>query len=65
MLASYDIQDRWIDNKEKYDKEEQEKRAAMVKEQELQNKEINVDEEDEWENALNDWEEKQGTDFVR
>lgn len=52
LIANYDIQDRWIDNKEKYDKEEEEKRTALLKEQELQNKAVDVNEEDEWENAL-------------
>lgn len=65
LIANYDIQDRWIDNKEKYDKEEEEKRTALLKEQELQNKAVDVNEEDEWENALKEWEEKQGMDFVR
>lgn len=60
-----DIQDRWIDNKEKYDKIERERQKEMMRELEMQNKEINVNEDDEWEAALKDWEEKQGTNYVR
>lgn len=63
MLSNVDIQQRWIDNKECYDKIEQEKREALLKEQKNQEKTFDVD--DEWEQAIKDWEEKQGTDYVR
>ncbi|CCF55838.1 hypothetical protein KAFR_0A04030 [Kazachstania africana CBS 2517] len=65
MLQNRDIQDRWIDNKEEYDKQEEQMRQEQLKEQELLEKEVNVDENDEWENALKDWEERQGTNYVR
>lgn len=64
-MENYDIQERWIDNKEMYDKEEQEKRDLLLKEQELQEKEVDVDQDDEWEAALKEWEEKQGVDYVK
>lgn len=63
MLSNVDIQQRWIDNKEYYDKIEQEKRESLLKEQKGQEKTFDVD--DEWEQAIKDWEEKQGTDYVR
>ncbi|CCD24916.1 GTPase GPN2 NDAI_0E01000 [Naumovozyma dairenensis CBS 421] len=65
MLMNYDIQDRWIDNKEQYDKEEQERQEQIERERQMQDKEIDVDNDDEWESALKDWEEKQGTNYVR
>lgn len=65
LMAHYDIQDRWIDNKEKYDEEEHKRQEALLKENEMQKKEVDVDNDDEWEAALKDWEEKQGTDYVR
>lgn len=64
-IANYDVQERWIDNKEMYDREEQEKREQLLKEEELQNKEVDVDKGDEWENALKEWEEKQGMSYVK
>ncbi|CDO93146.1 unnamed protein product [Kluyveromyces dobzhanskii CBS 2104] len=64
-MVNYDIQDRWIDNKEMYDKQEREARDQQIKEQQLLDKEVDVDEEGEWESALKDWEEKQGTNYVR
>ncbi|CDH10169.1 related to GPN-loop GTPase 2 homolog [Zygosaccharomyces bailii ISA1307] len=63
MLSNVDIQQRWIDNKEYYDKIEREKHEALLKEQKNQEKTFDVD--DEWEQAIKDWEEKQGTDYVR
>lgn len=65
MLANYDIQDRWIDNKEMYDKIELEKQQKLIEEQEQQAKEVDVDKDDEWETALKDWEEKQGVNYVK
>ncbi|CCK71330.1 GTPase GPN2 KNAG_0G02740 [Huiozyma naganishii CBS 8797] len=66
LREHYDIQERWIENKETYDKQEPERRQQLLKEKELQEKEVNVDEEDdEWESALKEWEEKQGADYVR
>lgn len=65
MMVNYDIQDRWIDNKEKYDEEERKRQEEQAKEQNMQEKEVDVDNEDEWEKALKDWEEKQGTGYVR
>ncbi|CAB4252898.1 similar to Saccharomyces cerevisiae YOR262W Protein of unknown function required for establishment of sister chromatid cohesion [Maudiozyma barnettii] len=64
-LRENNIQDRWIDNKELYDKAEQKRREEIEKDREMQEKEIDVDNEDEWDKALKDWEEKQGTDYVR
>lgn len=65
ILSNYDAQDRWIDNKEMYDKIELERQRELIKEKELQSKEVDVDNNDEWERALKDWEQKQGTDYVR
>lgn len=65
LRENYSIQERWIDNKEEYDKEEQKRREEQQKDQQMQEKEIDVDNEDEWDRALKDWEEKQGTDYVR
>lgn len=63
MMSNIDVQQRWIDNKEYYDKIEQEKREALLKEKKNQEKTFDVD--DEWEQAIKDWEEKQGTEYVR
>ncbi|CCE62791.1 hypothetical protein TPHA_0D01510 [Tetrapisispora phaffii CBS 4417] len=65
LQNSIDIQERWIDNKEKYDKEAEELEERLRKESEFNDKEVPLTEDDEWESALKDWEEKQGTDFVR
>lgn len=65
MLSHYDVQDRWIDNKEMYDKIEMERQQELIKQRELQDKEVDVDNDDEWERALKEWEQKQGTDYVR
>lgn len=65
MLANYDIQDRWIDNKEMYDKIELEQQQKLIEERKQQEKEIDVDKDDEWERALKDWEEKQGVNYVK
>lgn len=65
LLANYDIQDRWIDNKELYDKIEIEKRENLLKETADQEKPIDVDNDDEWDRALKDWEQKQGTNYVK
>ncbi|QLL30998.1 hypothetical protein HG536_0A08130 [Torulaspora globosa] len=65
VLSNYDAQDRWIDNKEMYDKMELERQQQLLKEKELQDKEVDVDNDDEWERALKDWEQKQGVDYVR
>ncbi|AMD21096.1 HEL185Cp [Eremothecium sinecaudum] len=64
-VADYDIQDRWIDNKELYDQEEQKKREELIKEQELGDKEIDVNEEDSWERALMEWDEKHSVPFAK
>ena len=65
LLQNYDIQERWIDNKEKYDKEAQEDHERLLADQKMQEKEVDVDNEDEWETALREWEEKQGMEYVR
>lgn len=65
MVQHYDIQDRWIDHKEDYDKAEMERAQQLLKEKEMEEKEIDVDNEDEWDKALKDWESKQGTDYYR
>ncbi|SSD58317.1 probable GPN-loop GTPase 2 homolog [Saccharomycodes ludwigii] len=59
----YDIQERWIDNKEEYDKEEERKRKELLKEQEILDKPLEnlskeLDPEVEWERAVKEWEEK-------
>ncbi|ODV76090.1 GTPase GPN2 CYBJADRAFT_165426, partial [Cyberlindnera jadinii NRRL Y-1542] len=54
-----DIQDRWIDNKDKYDEEERIRLAKLQKE--AQELEKTFDVEDEWEAALKDWEESHTT----
>ncbi|SCU78445.1 LAMI_0A04654g1_1 [Lachancea mirantina] len=64
-LANVDVQDRWIDNKEYYDKLEEEKQAESIRQQEAANKEVNVDDEDEWESALKEWDRTQGSKFVK
>lgn len=64
-LANYDIHDRWIENKELYDKEEQKVRDQILEDQKMQDKEVNVDQEDDWERALKDWEDKQNTNYVK
>lgn len=63
IIANVDAQERWIDNKEYYDKLEEEKRQKLLEESNDQEKPFDVD--DEWESALKDWEEKQGMDYVR
>lgn len=65
MMTDLDIQDRWIDNKEMYDKIEQEKQDQLLKENEMQDKEIDVNNDDEWERSIKEWEDKQSTDYVR
>lgn len=65
MKANYDIQERWIDNKEMYDKIELEKQQELLKEKTQQDQTVDVDNGDEWERALREWGEKQGTDYVR
>ena len=64
-IASYDVQERWIDNKELYDKKEQEARDQMLKEQKLQDKEVDLDADGEWEKAVKEWEEQRGLDYVK
>ncbi|EDO16545.1 hypothetical protein Kpol_1064p26 [Vanderwaltozyma polyspora DSM 70294] len=64
-MQNYDIQERWIDNKEQYDKEAIEAHKRLLQEQDMQDKEVDVDNDDEWESALREWEEKQGMDYVR
>ncbi|SCV05853.1 LANO_0H16622g1_1 [Lachancea nothofagi CBS 11611] len=59
-LVSEDVQERWIDNKELYDKQDQLLREKQLQEQKFNDKEIDVDEDSEWQNALKDWEEKNG-----
>ncbi|GCF00789.1 GPN-loop GTPase 2 [Zygosaccharomyces mellis] len=63
IMSNIDAQDRWIDNKEHYDRLEQIKKQKILEERNSQEKAFDVD--DEWESALKDWEEKQGTDYVR
>ncbi|CAR28790.1 hypothetical protein ZYGR_0U01490 [Zygosaccharomyces rouxii] len=62
-ISNIDAQERWIDNKEHYDKLEQEKKRKILEERNDQEKTFDVD--DEWERSLKDWEEKQGMDYVR
>ncbi|CAM9024179.1 unnamed protein product [Wickerhamomyces anomalus] len=57
--ADVDIQDRWIENKAKYDEEEAKRRKEMIEEAEKMEKPFDV--EDEWESALKDWEENHAT----
>lgn len=59
-LGIVDIQERWLDNKEEYEKEEERKRQAFLKEQEMHDKPVNVDEEDEWNRAMKEWERETG-----
>lgn len=65
MREHYDIQDRWIDHKEEYDKQELARREQLLKEKEMEEKEIDVDNEDEWDRALREWEAKQGMEYHR
>ena len=59
-LGIVDIQERWLDNKEEYEKEEERKRQEFLKEQEMHDKPVNVDEEDEWNRAMKEWERETG-----
>lgn len=61
--ADVDIQDRWIDNKDMYDKEEEEKQKKLVQEAKEMEKELNV--EDEWEAALKDWDNNHTSSFPK
>lgn len=65
MKEYYDIQDRWIDHKEDYDKAELERHQQILKDREMQEKEFDINNGDEWDAALKDWEEKQGSGYVR
>lgn len=56
-----DIHERWIDHKEEYDAEERKQEQAFAEglpQEEVNNKPLTEDEE--WEAALKDWEEKHG-----
>jgi len=53
-----DIQERWIDNKGKYDEAEAKHRKDMMEEAQKLEKPFDV--EDEWESALQDWEDNHG-----
>ena len=56
-----DIHERWIDHKEEYDAEERKQEQAFAEglpQEEVDNKPLTEDEE--WEAALKDWEEKHG-----
>lgn len=56
MENEIDIQERWIDNKEFYDKEEEKRRKEMIKEEEELEREVKVDDDDEWDKIVKDWE---------
>ncbi|KAL6944907.1 GPN-loop GTPase 2 [Hanseniaspora vineae] len=60
-LGIVDIQERWLDNKEEYEKEEERKRQEFLKEQEMHDQPVNVDEEDEWNRAMKEWERETGS----
>ncbi|CEP60170.1 GTPase GPN2 LALA0_S01e04588g [Lachancea lanzarotensis] len=64
-LVADDVQERWIDNKEAYDKQEQLQREKQLEEQKHNDQEIDVDKEDEWENALKDWENEHGANYTK
>lgn len=66
-LNMIDIQERWIDNKDEYDKEEERKRQEAIKQKELLDKEVNIqennvdgNEDGEWERVMKDWENATG-----
>ncbi|KAG5417702.1 hypothetical protein I9W82_005338 [Candida metapsilosis] len=61
-IQEVDIHERWIDEKERYDKEEQEQQRAANEEEAMNvdEKEVENVEDAEWEAALRDWEEKRG-----
>lgn len=66
-LNMIDIQERWIDNKEEYDLAEEKKRQEAIKEKELFEKEVNIqendvdgNEKDEWKQVMKDWENATG-----
>ncbi|AET38095.1 GTPase GPN2 Ecym_2361 [Eremothecium cymbalariae DBVPG len=63
--VSRDIQDRWIDNKDKYDEEEYKKREQLLKEQAIHEKEVPMSEEDEWKRAMEDWEKMNSSNFTK
>ncbi len=58
-----DIQDRWIDNKQLYDEEEEKRQQELIKEAEELNKPISAEED--WENALKEWESGHNAKFQR
>lgn len=57
--ADVDIQERWIDNKQKYDDEERKRQSEIAKQAEELDKAFDV--EDEFEGALKQWENSQTT----
>lgn len=62
-----DNQERWVDEKEKYDEIELKNRKELIRDlqsqQDLEKKPVDV--EDEWEQALLDWEKTNGKPFVK
>ncbi|AGO09873.1 AaceriAAL117Cp [[Ashbya] aceris (nom. inval.)] len=63
--VEYDIQDRWIDNKDVYDKEEEAKHKKLLEEHKLLEKEVDVNQDDEWERAVKEWESQHSVNFVK
>ncbi|KAI5956310.1 hypothetical protein KGF54_000785 [Candida jiufengensis] len=55
-----DIHERWIDEKEKYDKQEEDNKQRQLNEGAAEGEDEPMNEEDEWEAALKDWESKRG-----
>ncbi|GME83570.1 unnamed protein product [Ambrosiozyma monospora] len=65
FLEDIDIQERWIDEKEKWDELEEEKRKELQEYFEASNTKKTMTAEEEWEASLKDWEANNNKTFVR
>lgn len=63
FMEDIDIQERWIDEKEKWDELEAEKHKELLEYYKEQGKPL--DEESEWEEALREWESKNKKSFAK
>lgn len=63
FMEDIDIQERWIDEKEAWDKLEEEKQKELMEYYKQQNKPF--DEETEWDEALKDWESNNKKSFTK
>ncbi|GMG55901.1 unnamed protein product [Ambrosiozyma monospora] len=65
FLEDIDIQERWIDEKEKWDELEEEKRKELQEYFEASNTKKTMTAEEEWEASLKEWESNNNKTFVR